>query len=128
MHFASRHGSSHGTVNLVRRLYANRQFSSHPRLQQDAVLGPYIAESIPNPFARNIAVLGGGPSGLATAFNLSKDIPHAKITVFEAKDRIGGWVNSELVEVNDGQALFEWGPRTLRPAVNGPGLATLELV
>lgn len=90
--------------------------------------GSYTPRPSPNGRAQNIAVLGGGISGLTTAFNLTKDIPEAKITVFEAQDQPGGWVESERVEVNDGSVLFEWGPRTLRPDVMGNGLATLRLV
>lgn len=73
-------------------------------------------------------MLGGGIAGLASAFNLSNDLPDAKITVFEANEKPGGWVDSERVEVNDGKVLFEWGPRSLRPDLMGNGLATLRLV
>lgn len=128
MQFACRHESSHSAVKLAKRLCLSRVFSTSQCCRYDPVLGPYIKDTAPNPQARNIAVLGGGPSGLATAFNLTRDLPNAKITIFEAKSRIGGWVDSELLDVNDGKVLFEWGPRTLRPAVKGPGLATLQLV
>ncbi|OQN99839.1 hypothetical protein B0A48_14609 [Cryoendolithus antarcticus] len=65
------------------------------------------------------AVLGSGITGLATAYFITQQIPRAKVTVFEAKDRIGGWLASKRVEVKDGTILFEGGPRTLRPAQNG---------
>ncbi|WP_026353946.1 NAD(P)/FAD-dependent oxidoreductase [Woodsholea maritima] len=41
----------------------------------------------PQPSAQNIAIIGGGISGLAAAWALS---PHHKITLFEAQERIGG--------------------------------------
>lgn len=88
---------------------------------------PPIRET-PNPNARNIAILGGGVTGLTTAWNLTKRIPDAKITIYERNDGLGGWVNSEQVEVKDGEVLFEWGPRTLRPALTGSGRATVDLV
>ncbi|KIW14445.1 protoporphyrinogen oxidase [Exophiala spinifera] len=88
---------------------------------------PPIRET-PNPNARNIAILGGGVTGLATAWNLTKRIPDAKITLYEKNDRLGGWVGSEQVQVKDGDVLFEWGPRTLRPALTGAGRATVDLL
>ena len=83
---------------------------------------------VPNQLAKEIAILGGGITGLSTAHNISKCLPHAKITVYEASDRLGGWLNSELVQVDNGEVLFEWGPRTLRPDLGGSGMATLDLV
>lgn len=67
----------------------------------------------------DIAVLGGGITGLATAYYLTKELPRANITVYEASDRLGGWLSSKRVPVKDGSILFEAGPRTLRPASNG---------
>lgn len=69
--------------------------------------------------SHDIAVLGGGITGLATAYFLTQQLPKAKITVYEASDRIGGWLSSKRVEVEGGSVLFEAGPRTLRPAQNG---------
>lgn len=81
-----------------------------------------------NPQAKEIAILGGGITGLATAWNLSTRTD-AKITIYDKSDRLGGWVGSEVLEVNGGKILFEWGPRTLRPALGfGPGQATVDLV
>lgn len=145
MHVACRcrYGSSHAVVKLalpLRPWHTNiralsttswrraKGYYHSPESVPDNLLGSYIPNANPNPQARNIAVIGGGISGLATAFNLAKDIPHAKITVFEEKERLGGWLDSERVEVDDGTVLFEWGPRTLRPDLTGNGLATLQLV
>ncbi|KAI1608759.1 protoporphyrinogen oxidase [Exophiala viscosa] len=81
-----------------------------------------------NPNAKEIAILGGGITGLATAWNLSTRTD-AKITIYEKSDRLGGWVDSEVLEVDGGKILFEWGPRTLRPALGyGPGMATVDLL
>ncbi|KAL6247275.1 oxygen-dependent protoporphyrinogen oxidase [Rhinocladiella similis] len=88
---------------------------------------PPIRET-PNPNANNIAILGGGVTGLTTAWNLAKRIPNAKITIYERNHSLGGWVDSEQVKVKDGDVLFEWGPRTLRPALTGSGRATVDLV
>lgn len=73
----------------------------------------------PTPHSHDIAVLGGGITGLATAYFLTQQLPRAKVTVYEAGERIGGWLSSKRVEVEGGNVLFEAGPRTLRPAGNG---------
>lgn len=141
MHFACRHRSSHNAVKLLRpqllwhlrrvqpvRYYAashEHGFDLPPGHQLE---GSYTPSASPNPKAQNVAVLGGGIAGLATAFNLTNDLPDAKITIFEANDKPGGWVDSEHVDVEDGKVLFEWGPRSLRPDIMGNGLATLRLV
>ena len=73
----------------------------------------------PNAPTHNIAILGGGVTGLASAYYLVKELPRAKITIYEASDRVGGWLSSTRVPVKDGTILFEAGPRTLRPVSNG---------
>lgn len=76
---------------------------------------------------KNIAILGGGIAGLASAFYLSRELPKAKITLYEGSDRLGGWLHTEFVDVEGGKIALEKGPRTLRP--NGPaGMVTLALV
>ena len=137
MHLACRYASSHNAVKLG-HVYSRslsttpsrpaRGYRHDPASVPDGRLGSYIPNANPNPRARNIAVVGGGISGLATAFNLTKDLSNAKITVFEKKENLGGWIDSEQVEVDGGTVLFEWGPRTLRPDLMGNGIATLQLV
>ncbi|KAJ9614184.1 oxygen-dependent protoporphyrinogen oxidase [Cladophialophora chaetospira] len=78
----------------------------------------------PNPHAREIAILGGGLTGLSTAYHLSRQLPKAKITIYEKSNKLGGWVGSEMVQVHDGEVLFEWGPRTIRGGM-GPAPATM---
>ncbi|KAL0068075.1 oxygen-dependent protoporphyrinogen oxidase [Marasmius tenuissimus] len=78
---------------------------------------------------RHIAVLGGGLTGLSSAFHLSRRYPEALITVLEKNPRLGGWVYSERVEVThpeggSAQIVLESGPRTLKPNSN----AVLELI
>ena len=75
----------------------------------------------------SIAVLGGGITGLASAYFLSRDLPNAKITLFEASSRLGGWLHSRSVDVGSGSVVFEQGPRNLRPTMPN-GLITLDLV
>ena len=75
----------------------------------------------------NIAVVGGGITGLSAAYYLSREFPNANITLIEGSARLGGWLQSTPVKVENGTVLFEGGPRTLRASVPS-ALATLEIV
>jgi protoporphyrinogen oxidase len=77
--------------------------------------------------AKKVAVLGGGITGLAAAYELARTIPHASITVYEKSERLGGWLNSEVVPVKGGRIIFEWGARSFRTP-RDDGLATTMLV
>lgn len=58
-----------------------------------------------------IAILGAGIAGLSTAWYLKKRYQNEiEITIFEAQDRVGGWINT--LKINEG--LFELGPHSLR--------------
>lgn len=81
----------------------------------------FSAEATPN-----IGVLGAGITGLAAAYYITRNNPQAKVTLYEASDRVGGWLSSKRVDVSDGSILFEAGPRTLRP--QGNGVLTARLV
>ncbi|KAI9145973.1 hypothetical protein BKA69DRAFT_1034922 [Paraphysoderma sedebokerense] len=69
---------------------------------------------------RSVAVLGGGISGLSSAYYLSTRLPNAEITLIEGSRRLGGWIHSEQV---DGVTV-EKGPRTIRPK----GVASCAMV
>ncbi|KAJ3029507.1 oxygen-dependent protoporphyrinogen oxidase [Rhizophlyctis rosea] len=72
----------------------------------------------------HVVVLGGGISGLSTAWYLSRSLPKtASITLLERSAHLGGWVQT----VKKDGFIFETGPRTLRPASES-GLATLDMV
>ncbi|KAF2173725.1 hypothetical protein M409DRAFT_15999 [Zasmidium cellare ATCC 36951] len=75
--------------------------------------------------SHDVAVLGGGITGLACAYYLTRELPTAKVTIYEAKDHIGGWLQSKRVPVKGGSVLLESGPRTLRPQSNGVLTASL---
>ena len=77
----------------------------------------------------SIVVLGGGLTGLSSAFHLARRFPSARVNLVESQNVLGGWVRSTRVTLDipgGGQAdvLLESGPRTLRPA----GKSVLELV
>ena len=69
---------------------------------------------------RHIAVVGGGISGLAAAWALSQE-PDVRVTVYEASNRVGGVLHTE---VTDGWVI-EHGPESfLAMKPRGIGLAT----
>lgn len=83
-----------------------------------------------------IAVLGGGISGLTSAYRLAQHLPKDRynIVLLEHQNRLGGWIRSERIALPtaDGAAqnvtaLIEQGPRSIRPA-GYSGLMMLELV
>ena len=74
----------------------------------------YTRKDTPNPVAKKIAVLGGGITGLATAFHLLRQLPAAHVTLYESSKRLGGWIQSEKIDVDGSHVIFENGPRTLR--------------
>lgn len=98
---------------------------SHDR--QDCRNKHVRAQSTTSTQPKNIAILGGGVTGLASAIYLMKELPHANITIYEGGDRLGGWMRSTHIDVENGSVVFEHGPRTLRPKPPA-GLVTLELV
>ena len=58
---------------------------------------------------KSVAILGGGLAGLSTAYYLSVFAPHIKITLYEAADRLGGWIDTERVRVPAVDASGQWG-------------------
>jgi oxygen-dependent protoporphyrinogen oxidase len=68
-------------------------------------------------------VLGGGLTGLTTAYYLTKFLPDARVTIYEASNRLGGWVDTEQVAVKTpdgkkGTVRFERGARVVSPLFN----------
>ena len=106
----------HGTLVRVHSPCVSRCFSEDISRKTN-----HVAE------VKNVAILGGGITGLTTAFYLSKFLPETRITLFEGSSRLGGWLHSKQVDVGNGKVVFEQGPRTLRPNVPN-GLVTLKLV
>jgi oxygen-dependent protoporphyrinogen oxidase len=76
----------------------------------------------------NVAVIGGGLTGLTAAWRLLQDPKCQKITLYEKSPQLGGWLQSERIEVGDGEhVVFEHGPRTIR-ATQPAALPMLDLV
>ena len=47
---------------------------------------------------KSIAVFGGGISGLSAAWQLQQQMPNARIVLYEASDRLGGFLQTEHVD------------------------------
>jgi oxygen-dependent protoporphyrinogen oxidase len=60
------------------------------------------------------AVIGGGITGMTAAWRLCQNPKCTKVTLYEKSPRLGGWLQSEKVEVKGGHVVFEYGPRTIR--------------
>lgn len=93
-----------GTCGLARLLRVHRSVES------------FSPSSPPHP---RLAVLGGGISGLASAFWLSELSPQAEITVLEASGRLGGVIGT----LREKEYLLETGP--LAFPTGGPATADL---
>jgi len=104
-----------------------RQCYTSPACQKLSARRTSASTSTTHHEATDIAVLGGGITGLTTAYYLSRSLPTAKITLLEASPRLGGWLHSKSVDIGTGKVVFEQGPRNLRPTVPN-GLVTLDLV
>ena len=71
---------------------------------------------------KDIAVLGGGISGLSTALYLltfhAQKYPKSsppRITIYESKKELGGWMHTARLKRKDGTEFnVEQGPRTIR--------------
>ncbi|KAH0560818.1 protoporphyrinogen oxidase [Cotesia glomerata] len=70
------------------------------------------------------AILGGGISGLSAAFYALENPRLGALTLFEASERLGGWIRTKR---SPSGATFEKGPRTVRPFGEG-GKNTLRMV
>ena len=80
-------------------------------------MNPTVAKLLAN---AKVAVVGGGVSGLTFAYFLSKLRPDIKVTIYESKDRCGGWIHSDLIQDRHGDTVMvEKGPRTLRGVSDG---------
>jgi protoporphyrinogen oxidase/SAM-dependent methyltransferase len=85
----------------------------------------------------NVAIVGGGPGGLMTAWHLDQKLEHeCKVTIFEASGLLGGKILSRKFDKID--ALYEagvaeiygyWmlGPDPLREMIDGFGLETVPM-
>ncbi|KAI9873779.1 MAG: oxygen-dependent protoporphyrinogen oxidase [Pleopsidium flavum] len=107
-----------------------KQCYRSPRCQSIHQRRQYSTPPLPaheNHDVKDVAVLGGGITGLASAFYLSQELPNAKITLYEGSSRLGGWLQTKYIDVGNGHVVFEQGPRTLRPSMPN-GFVTMDLI
>lgn len=72
---------------------------------------------------KKIAILGGGISGLSCTWYLKKKWQeNADISLFEASNRLGGWIQT----VRKDNFLFELGPKSLRLETPSAALPLIE--
>lgn len=112
-------------VNALDKLL--RQCYTIPACQRPSARRNFASISKTHHEATDIAVLGGGITGLASAYYLSRNLLNANITLIEASSRLGGWLHSKSIDIDTGKVVFEQGPRNLRPTAPN-GLITLDLV
>ncbi|KAJ2228701.1 oxygen-dependent protoporphyrinogen oxidase [Coemansia sp. RSA 1722] len=76
-----------------------------------------------------ITVLGGGITGLTTAWYLAQRLPQTVgVRLVEGSSRLGGWVRTDRRQAGGVSFIAEKGPRTLRTGNSREALAVLELV
>ncbi|GKT42366.1 protoporphyrinogen oxidase [Colletotrichum spaethianum] len=113
---AATHGAGAGILTRARF-----STSALARRQEAPGSSPDAAPTLTNEtkVPKEVAIIGGGITGLTAAHYLAKLLPEtSNITVYEAANRLGGWIHTQEVEVEvNGQkniVRFERGPRTLR--------------
>lgn len=118
----------HHTVNTI-EYFGQRKCLIHVPGLSDPKPPPKNRENRPR--KPRIAVLGGGITGLTTAFYLTRKLPEARIVVYEADTRWGGWLKSDRIKVSkDGkeEVLLERGPRLISLSRTGGRLDQLIFV
>ncbi|KAK2591863.1 oxygen-dependent protoporphyrinogen oxidase [Conoideocrella luteorostrata] len=108
--------SNQPTCNHNRRRWVSHDAAARRVHQHPASLSRRTYATLND--SGRIAVVGGGLTGLTTAYYLAKQLPTtAKITLYEGSDRLGGWIRTDRVPVDvdgvKGTVSFERGPRTL---------------
>ena len=70
---------------------------------------------MPRNDSKEIGIIGGGIAGLAAAWKLQKLLPDARISVFEASDRLGGFLQTEVehgYRIDQSADMFTTAPST----------------
>ncbi|EFW99918.1 protoporphyrinogen oxidase [Grosmannia clavigera kw1407] len=104
---------------VVGRVGSRRWYSE---LGSGLETGPAASKRSVQP-PQDVAILGGGLTGLVTAHYLAELLPAtARITLYEGSDRLGGWIDSEAWEgetgSGSGSVILEAGARMVAPQRN----------
>ena len=81
------------------------------RQQQQRAVSLKVRASSDEDAVKDTVIVGGGVSGLSTAFTMKSKNSSCDIIVTEIRDRVGGNVTSK----NDGQYIWEEGPNSYQP-------------
>ncbi|KAK4221396.1 Protoporphyrinogen oxidase [Podospora fimiseda] len=116
------------TAAVAARPRPRPQHRTQPRSSNYGILISRSYSQINNNSPRSVAVLGGGLTGLTTAWYLARFLPQAKIAIYEASDRLAGWIDSETVPVKtidgeEGTVNFQRGARVLQTLHKAKGKA-----
>ncbi|POS73176.1 hypothetical protein DHEL01_v208423 [Diaporthe helianthi] len=117
-----RQTGSHGTAHRSGRYFSSSApalISATTAVSQPRTRRSYATTS-GSSLPGDIAILGGGLTGLTTAYYLTRFNPDAKVTIYESQARVGGWIDTEKVEVTtlagtDETISFERGARVVSP-------------
>ena len=71
---------------------------------------------------KQVLIIGGGISGLSTAWNLSKTCPGIESILLEKTNRVGGWMDGYAKE----GFVIESGPRIFKTSRNEDFLEVIE--
>lgn len=62
----------------------------------------------------NAAVIGGGITGLTTAWKLLECAKCSRVTLYEKSSTLGGCIQTESIPFDGRNVLFETGPQSMR--------------
>lgn len=83
-------------INLCKRFVADFEYKS----------GERIMPPMPSLSNHRVAIVGGGPAGLSTAYYL-RTLGHAS-TIFEARDKLGGMLRYGIPEYRLPKKMLDW--------------------
>ncbi|KAL1841114.1 hypothetical protein VTJ49DRAFT_7392 [Mycothermus thermophilus] len=119
-------GACHGVVKSLqhagrveRSSEGFRHCCSQRRFKSSRAVSLHIARDKSRP-PSEIAVLGGGLTGLSTAWYLTRTLPDTRITIYDSRNRLGGWIETDEVHVrgadgSEGTVRFEHAARMIKP-------------
>ncbi|KAL2271128.1 hypothetical protein VTJ83DRAFT_499 [Remersonia thermophila] len=98
---------------------SSEAFRSQRRLKSSRAAPLQIVRDKSRP-PKDVAVLGGGLTGLSTAWYLTRTLPSARITIYDSRNRLGGWIETDDVHVrgadgSEGTVRFEHAARMIKP-------------
>jgi len=103
--------TSSTTTRSAFAVVGKKSFRGRQKQQQQRAVSLKVRASTDEDAVRDTVIVGGGVSGLSTAFTMKSKNSSCDIIVTEIRDRVGGNVTSK----NDGQYIWEEGPNSYQP-------------